>query len=493
MGSVVQPLRPSKAGRLLCHNVVPRAAALRGGRSGVQRAIEEAEVRSTVWSAVRGVSLLFAVAAIVGSLPVPAAAVLARLTDDAHVSMSARASNFGSAPTLLVQGPGPTAAQTYLRFDLTTLPAGTLGADVVRAQLWLWVSRVARGGMLDVHSVGGAWSEELLTGANAPGPGRDEVIGIPVAPQDRYGFLMVDVTAVVREWLDGALENHGLTLSANAAGLSVEFDSKENTGTSHEPRLEIILGAVGPSGPPGPAGPPGPPGPPGVAGPVGPPGPPGAAGVAESPGPSVATGSVGGLREYRSSSVWTAPPGVTHVLVEAWGAGGSGGAGAPVNRGGGGGGGGGAGSYQRVVVAVVPGVTYDLVVGDGGQPDPSGGGDGRDTQLRDAVTGTVLLSVRPGQAGRSAPVDSGAGAGGGGGRGETALGIGRDGGDGGVGEPCRPSPLSATCLTPGRGGPGGGIARGTLEPPPRTGVGGAGGEGGHVGLPGGPGYVILLW
>src|SRR5215510_8047579 len=108
-----------------------------------------------------------ALAAIVGGLP--AAAALARLTDDAHVSQSARTSNFGAAQTLLVQGPGPTAGQTYVRFDLTTLPAATRGADVVRAMLRLWVSRVVRGGMLDVHSVHGAWTEELLTAANAPG------------------------------------------------------------------------------------------------------------------------------------------------------------------------------------------------------------------------------------------------------------------------------------------------------------------------------------
>jgi len=133
-------------------------------------------------------------------------------------------------------------------------------------------------------------------------------------------------------------------------------------------------------------------------------------------------------------------------------------------------------------VAVVPGTTYDFVVGDG-----------RDTQLRDATTGTVLLSVRPGQVGRPAPTDSGAGAGGSGGRGDTTRGIGRDGGDGGSGEACRPSPLSQTCLTPGRGGLGGGIARGSLESPPRTGIGGAGGEAGRPGLPGGPGYAILLW
>src|SRR5215831_2888464 len=52
-----------------------------------------------------------------------------------------RVSNFGSGKTLLVQGPGPTAVQTYIRFDLTTLPVGTRGADVPRAVLRLWVSR----------------------------------------------------------------------------------------------------------------------------------------------------------------------------------------------------------------------------------------------------------------------------------------------------------------------------------------------------------------
>lgn len=453
-------------------------------------------MRSTVRSAARWMASPLAAAVIVGSLPGPAAAALARLSDDAHVSLSARTSNFGSAPTLLVQGPGPSAGQTYVRFDLSTLPGGSRGADVVRATLRLWISRVVRGGMVDIHSVRGAWSEESVTAANAPGPGPDEIIGIPIAPGDRYSFLTVDVTALVRAWLDGTLENHGLVLTANAAGVGVEFDSKENTGTSHEPQLEITLGASGPPGPAGPAGEPGPAGAPGIAGPPGPVGPPGSAAMAESPAavPSAATGAIGGLREYRTSSVWTAPPGVTHVLVEAWGAGGSGGASAPVNRGGGGGGGGGAGSYQRVVVAVVPGTTYDLVVGEGGQPDPSGGGDGRDTQLRDASTGTVLLSVRPGQAGRPAPIDSGAGTGGTGGRADTTLGIGRDGGDGGAGEPCRPSPLTpGVCLTTGRGGSGGGIARGSLEPPPRTGVGGAGGEVGRPGLAGGPGYVILLW
>jgi hypothetical protein len=475
-------------------------------------------VRTTVWRALRATGAPLFVAAIVGGLPAPAAAVLARLSDDAHASQSARTANFGSAPTLLVQGPGAAAAQAYVRFDLTTLPAGTRGADIARAVLRLWVAKVTRGGMFDVHSVRGGWSEGALTAANAPGRGRDELMGIPVSLQDRNHFLPVDVTELVQEWLDRTLENNGLVLMPNAAGVSVEFDSKENAATSHEPELEITLRATGAAGPPGPVGPAGsaglqgpagergpagPAGPPGAAGPAGPAGPRGVDGppgsLAAAPGQTAATAApvlpsapIGGLREYRASGTWTAPAGVTRVMMEAWGAGGAGGPGSPGAQGGGGGGG--AGAYQRVVLAVVPGTTYDLVVGDGGQPDPSGGGDGRDTQLRDATTGTVLLSVRPGHGGRPARSDGGPGVGGSGGRAEVALGVGRDGTEGAPGEACRPAPLSpSTCLSPGRGGASGGAARGSVEPPPRAGAGGAGGDAGRPGLSGGPGYVILLW
>ena len=230
-------------------------------------------MRTIVRRALRITGLLLFVAAIVGGLPEPAAAVLARLSDDAHTSQSARTVNFGSAPTLLVQGPGPAAAQAYVRFDLTTLPAGTRGADVARAVLRLWVAKVTRGGMFDVHSVRGGWSEGALTAATAPGRGRDELIGIPVSLQERNHFLLVDVTELVQEWLDRTLENNGLVLMANAAGISVEFDSKENATTSHEPELEITLRATGAAGPPGPVGPAGAAGLQGRAGERGPAGP----------------------------------------------------------------------------------------------------------------------------------------------------------------------------------------------------------------------------
>jgi hypothetical protein len=58
---------------------------------------------------------------------------------------------------------------------------------------------------------------------------------------------------------------------------------------------------------------------------------------------------------------WTAPPGITQVLVEMWGGGGGGG-----DHGGSG------GAYSRSVVLVTPGKTYTIVVGAGGDSLRSG-------------------------------------------------------------------------------------------------------------------------
>ena len=263
-------------------------------------------MRTAVRSTLRVTGAALIAAAVIG-LPAPAAAVLARLSDDTHASQAARTTNFGSAPTLLVQGPGQTAAQAYVRFDLTTLPSGTRGADVARAVLRLWVTKVTRPGcwMSIPCGAGGArtrsrrptrrggaatswWASRLGAGSEPLSPrGRD---------RDRPGVAGPD-----------AREQRSRP-DAERGGCRVEFDSKENAATSHEPELEITLRATGAAGPPGPPGPPGaagergppgspgPPGsagPPGPAGPAGPPGATGASGVAGPAGPAGPRGVAG--------------------------------------------------------------------------------------------------------------------------------------------------------------------------------------------------------
>lgn len=462
--------------------------------------------------------------------PSPSHALTATLTDDTYVSFASQTKNFGAAPTLLVQGPRPRGATTLLKFDLSALPGGTVGSDVLKATLRLWVTSVTTPGLFDVHTVKGGWSESVITAVSAPRLGSAEVSGVPVVMASRNSFVTVDLTEVVQDWLDQALANDGIALVPNAAGIAVAFDSKENTGTGHEPRLEITLrgvpgqpgpagpaGAVGPTGPvgpPGPRGPSGPAGPAGLAGPAGPagppgqagsagtPGPPGPPGVTGAPGPPAAPGSsvshaglgVNGLQEFRASGSWTAPAGLTRMLVEGWGAGGGGGSGA---AGGAGGGGGGAGAYRRGVIEVSPGVTYEVILGaagSAGRNQGASGGAGGESRFQPAGGDVALFSTRGGQGGKPGSDTGGPGVGGSGGPADGGRGIARAGADGAAGAPCRPAPLNpSTCIAPGSGGSGGAGARGTVDPPGSAGRGGSGGDGGRPGQAGAPGYVILQW
>lgn len=250
-------------------------------------------------------------------------------------------------------------------------------------------------------------------------------------------------------------------------------------------------GATGPPGATGAQGNPGPAGPAGQQGPAGLQGPPGA--------PGSGTGGFNGVQEFTQSGTFTVPAGVTHLLVEMWGAGGGGsGAFGPPCGGiflnlpnGDGGGGAGSGGYTRAVVSVIPGATYNVVVGSGGAGGAfcTNGNPGGASQIVDN-TSNVLVSAGGGAAG----VGLGGGAGGTAGTGPNT--VGRSGNGGGFGGASSPNSLFNA------GGTGGSATQGSIQPPSGTGSGGGGGSAQAIagsplalfgGGTGGPGYVLITF
>lgn len=166
------------------------------------------------------------------------------LKDDAYTQSNTPNQNFAANANLRVAA----GTNSYLRFDLTTLPAGTTGSDVAKVTLKVWVNTVTTPGSFDVRRVtSGTWGETTITHTSAQTLNSVvEVSAIPVTSQNDSNFLTVDLTGLVKDWLNGALTNSGIILTANAANTNIRFDSKENGQTSHEPRLEITL--KGPKG-----------------------------------------------------------------------------------------------------------------------------------------------------------------------------------------------------------------------------------------------------
>ena len=81
-----------------------------------------------------GIMVRLLLVGVVTLLPRISFAVEARIAADAYTASGAPTANLGAKTSLLVQG---TAARTYLKFDLSTLPASVAGRDIAKATLTL--------------------------------------------------------------------------------------------------------------------------------------------------------------------------------------------------------------------------------------------------------------------------------------------------------------------------------------------------------------------
>ena len=135
-----------------------------------------------------------------------------------------------------------------------------------------------------------SWTEGKIAFNNAPTLGAKVASAIMITTAKR-NFIDVDVTSAVQAWLTSPnpAPNYGIALvPSSRSSISVSFDSKENTSTSHDPELMVSMISAGPQGPLGPAGatgPQGPTGPQGIQGPMGLTGPIGPPGIDGPQGP----------------------------------------------------------------------------------------------------------------------------------------------------------------------------------------------------------------
>jgi len=251
----------------------------------------------------RAIALRLGAALFISAVALPAAmATDATIVADASVSSARPNLNFGRLSNLYV-GNGNTA---LIRFDLSSLPAGTTAAQIGHATLRLYVNRINASGGINLQPVTSTWDELAVTNATLPALG-PALSSFSVTDVNQYA--VIDVTTLVQGWLTTPGSNYGIALSS--AGANILFDSKENDETSHLAQLDITItsqgpagpaGAVGPQGIQGPTGVPGIPGPQGIQGPVGPVGATGATGPA---GPTGATGTFSFASNYAAAITYT--------------------------------------------------------------------------------------------------------------------------------------------------------------------------------------------
>lgn len=213
--------------------------------------------------------------------PGRAAAQLGTVTDDAFVSTNSvvQALNLnGQGLNLIVAGSSTTVVgvhvgttTSYIKFQLpTSLPASVTASNVAKATLKLYLSTgTSPTGAIDIYQVTSSWTESTVSPSESPTLASTPFVS-DVVLGGANSFLVIDVTQLVQDWLEGAanggLANDGIALVAHTSTTYAVFDTKENIVTSHEPHLEIVLVDSGPQGPAGSEGPAGPAGQTGPAG-----------------------------------------------------------------------------------------------------------------------------------------------------------------------------------------------------------------------------------
>ncbi len=149
------------------------------------------------------------------------------VADDTNINLLTPGQVNGAATSNFVRNIGAGGERhAFLRFDLSTLPSGVA---VNKAALRVYVNTVNAGGSVDVHQVVDAWSEATLSALNSPALGA-LAASFDVAASDQDQFVTVDVTNVVRGWLEGSVPNHGIALVPSVTNpIRMAFDSKEAT------------------------------------------------------------------------------------------------------------------------------------------------------------------------------------------------------------------------------------------------------------------------
>ena len=150
----------------------------------------------------------------------------------------------GKASTLAVSA----TRSAYVLFNLQSLPADVLPAEITNARLRVYFPKVTKPGDIAIHTVspvGPLWGETATT--LAPAVSGTPIATFPAAMVVGKKFVEVDVTATVQAWRTSPATNYGFALVASGV-TNVLLGAKEGPGSGYPAELDIeITRAISPA------------------------------------------------------------------------------------------------------------------------------------------------------------------------------------------------------------------------------------------------------
>jgi hypothetical protein len=119
-------------------------------------------------------------------------------------------------------------SKAYIQFDLSSLGRDTMPAGIGKVNLVLWVGRISAPGSLRVSEANGAWDESTLTFNQKPVTGA--LVGVVATPAVA-GFVTIDVTRSVLDWIENPALNWGFVIEGSPASTTIYIESRESVHT----------------------------------------------------------------------------------------------------------------------------------------------------------------------------------------------------------------------------------------------------------------------
>jgi hypothetical protein len=158
--------------------------------------------------------------------------------EDSWIAEKRPDTNYGSDQELNIRLNPGNEQRAVFYYDLSAIPAGS---NIISATAYFWVTKQDNA-PVNVHRITDAWAESTVTWANTAAD-FDSTPDGAFTPSTRNQFVLVDVTALVQEWVDGASPNYGLMLIASGGNSS--YASREAAGSAHDPYLMVVLPSGG--------------------------------------------------------------------------------------------------------------------------------------------------------------------------------------------------------------------------------------------------------
>jgi len=179
-------------------------------------------------------------------LPISAQALEVMLTGDSYVSETYPTTPNPTDALLHVRGVTGQACKAWFLFKLASvLPDNRTWDQVAKATLRFYVPTVTTSGSVQVKAaklgsgaVPADMVEENITYTQLSGhPDVYQTESIPTGGK----YYSLDVTELVRDWLDSTVVNYGFVLVPGDSTVHFQIESKESTQTSHPASLHIVF------------------------------------------------------------------------------------------------------------------------------------------------------------------------------------------------------------------------------------------------------------